>query len=84
LSTSEDILRRLLEDPTEVEARLLTGHAGWDAGQLDAELAASAWLTVDADADFIFRTHPSDMWEETLRRIGVQPSLLQVGNGSVH
>ena len=39
LSTSEDILRRLLEDPTEVEARLLTGHAGWDAGQLDAELA---------------------------------------------
>ncbi len=62
----------------------MTGYAGWGAGQLDAELEASAWLTSEADPDFIFDTQPGDLWETTIRRLGADPTLLQMGGGSVH
>lgn len=84
LSTSPDLLRRLLEEPPPPRTRLLTGYAGWAAGQLDAELASSAWLHTDVDIDIVFNTHATDMWETTIRRMGAEPSLLQMGGSAVH
>ena len=84
LSTSPNLLRRLLENPPPPRTRLLTGYAGWDAGQLDAELSASAWLTSKIDLDIIFDTQAPDMWEMAIRRLGADPSLLQMGSGEVH
>jgi putative transcriptional regulator len=84
LSTSPLLLRKLLAEPPPPRTRLLTGYAGWGAGQLDAELAASAWLTADVDLGIVFETHATDMWEATIRRLGADPSLLQMGGGGVH
>lgn len=85
LSTSPQLLRRLLEAPPPPRTRLLTGYAGWAAGQLDAELASSSWLHADIDLDIVFDTRPDDMWEAAIRRMGVDPSLLQPGGtGAVH
>ena len=85
LSTSPRLLRRLLESPPPPRTRLLTGYAGWGAGQLDAELTASSWLHADIDLDIVFDTRPADMWEATIRRMGADPSLLQqAGGGAVH
>ncbi len=84
LSTSQSLLRRLLEAPPPPRTRLLTGYAGWGAGQLDAELAASAWLYAEVDLDIVFNTQSTEMWESAIRRVGAEPSLLQMGGGSVH
>ena len=81
LSTSPDLLRRLLVDRPPDRARLLTGYAGWGAGQLDEELAASAWLVAAVQLDLIFDTAPADMWETAIRRLGAAPSTLQMGRG---
>lgn len=85
LSTSPRLLRRLLESPPPPRTRLLTGYAGWAAGQLDAELAASSWLHADVDPAMVFDTRPDDMWEAAIRGLGVDPALLQPGGaGAVH
>ena len=84
LSTSVDLLRRFLEEPPPPRTRLLTGYVGWGAEQLDAELAASAWLMAEVDLDIIFDTQSSDMWETVIRRLGADPALLQMGGGAVH
>ena len=84
LSTSPSLLRQLLEHPPPPRTRLLTGYAGWAAGQLAAELAASAWLTATVDLDIIFDTLSTDMWETAIRRLGADPLLLQMGSGQVH
>ena len=85
LSTSPALLRQLIEGPARPRTRLLTGYAGWGAGQLDAELTASAWLHTDVDLGIIFDTRPTDMWEAAIRRLGADPTLLQVGGGgTVH
>ncbi|MDA1094156.1 MAG: YqgE/AlgH family protein [Acidobacteria bacterium] len=81
LSTSPDLLRRLLSDQPPRRTRLLAGYAGWGAGQLDEELASSSWLIADVELDLIFDTRSADMWEKAIRRLGAEPSMLQMGCG---
>jgi putative transcriptional regulator len=81
LSTSPDLVRRLLEPDPPPRARLMVGYAGWGRGQLEAELEASAWLVSDVDAELIFATPPDRMWETAIRRLGADPSTLQMSRG---
>ena len=60
---------------------MLTGYAGWSPGQLDAEMAASSWLTLDIELDIVFDTPADGMWEAAIRRLGADPGLLQTGQG---
>jgi putative transcriptional regulator len=80
LSTSPALLRRVLETRPRPRARVLAGYAGWGPGQLDAELAQSAWLMADLDLDLVFDIDPSVMWETTIRRLGADPSALQTSH----
>jgi putative transcriptional regulator len=83
LSTSPDLLQRLLEPSPPSRARLVMGYAGWGPGQLEAELRESAWLLSDIDPDLIFETPPERMWERAIRRLGADPAALQ-GSRGVH
>jgi putative transcriptional regulator len=80
LSTSPTLLRRILEARTP-RARVLAGYAGWGPGQLDQELAQSAWLMADVELDLIFDIPLSEMWETAIRRLGADPSALQTSHG---
>jgi putative transcriptional regulator len=81
LSTSPDLLRRLLEPDPPLRTRLVVGYSGWGPGQLEAELHASAWLMSDVDSDLIFNTAPERMWEAAIRRLGADPATLQMSRG---
>jgi putative transcriptional regulator len=81
LSTSPVLLRRVLEEEPRPRARVLAGYAGWGPGQLDEELAQSAWLMADVDLDIVFDIDPSIMWETAIRRLGADPSALQPSHG---
>jgi putative transcriptional regulator len=85
LTASVDVLRRLLETtPDELarqRCRLLLGYAGWSPGQLDGELAQSAWLTAPVDPELVFETEAGDMWERAIRSLGVDPMALQLAPG---
>jgi putative transcriptional regulator len=81
LSTSPDLLQRLLEPNPPATARLIVGYAGWGPGQLEAELNASAWLIGEIDRDLIFNTPPDRMWKTAIRRLGADPAALQMSRG---
>jgi putative transcriptional regulator len=81
LSTSVVLLREVLEAMPAPRARVLAGYAGWGPGQLDEELAQSAWLLGDIDLDIVFDTAADAMWETAIRRIGADPSSLTTGHG---
>jgi putative transcriptional regulator len=81
LSTSPDLLRRVLEATPEPRARVVAGYAGWGPGQLDEELAQSAWLMAEVDLDLVFDVDADVMWETAIRRLGADPSLLQMSPG---
>jgi len=81
LSTSPTLLRHVLETRPAPRARVLAGYAGWGPGQLDEELAQSAWLMSDIELDLVFDIRASAMWETAIRRLGADPSTLTMGHG---
>jgi putative transcriptional regulator len=82
LSTSPTVLRRVLSTlPAPPRARVLAGYAGWGPGQLDMELAHSAWLMGDVELDLVFEVESGSMWDTAIRRLGADPSALQTSHG---
>jgi putative transcriptional regulator len=81
LSTSPTLLRDVLETQPRPRARVLAGYAGWGPGQLDEELAQSAWLIADLELDLVFDVAADAMWETAIRRLGADPSTLQTSHG---
>jgi putative transcriptional regulator len=81
LSTSPDLLRKVLESSPPPRARVLAGYAGWGPGQLDEELAQSAWLMAEVELDLVFDVDAGRMWEIAIRRLGADPSALQTSHG---
>jgi putative transcriptional regulator len=82
LSVSHDLTIELLQLPPSSKTRVVVGYSGWGPGQLDQELAASAWLTLDVDPHLIFNVPADQMWETAIRRLGATPSAFQSGPGS--
>jgi putative transcriptional regulator len=81
LSMSHQLALQLLQEPPSNRARILVGCSAWAPSQLDEELAASAWLTMEVDPALIFTVPPELMWETALRRLGTDPAKLQTSFG---
>ena len=81
LSVSHALTLQTLQAPPSTRTRVLVGYAGWGPGQLDKEIAASGWLTMDVDPTLIFGVAPDDMWETAIRKLGADPAGLQTTSG---
>ncbi len=63
-----------LDTPAEVLAgalmgmRVFAGYAGWQSGQLEAEVAEGAWLVLDALVEDVVTGTPELLWTNVLRR----------------
>jgi putative transcriptional regulator len=71
LTTSRDILDALAVGEGPESAVIALGYAGWEAGQLEDEMARNAWLTVDADERVLFSTPVEARWSAAARLLGV-------------
>ncbi|RYY44051.1 MAG: YqgE/AlgH family protein, partial [Chitinophagaceae bacterium] len=67
-----EILKELIKDnsiePDKI--KFFLGYSGWDAQQLDAEMAEKTWLTVSATSRLVFETPIEDIWKTSLRSLG--------------
>lgn len=81
LTATIDILKAIALGEGPQLSILALGYAGWGPGQLDAELAQSAWLTLPVELDLIFEIPAAASWEMAIRRLGADPHLLQMGHG---
>ncbi len=71
LTTSKDILQAVGEGRGPERIMVTLGYAGWDAGQLEQELAQNAWLTVEASQDIIFEMPAEERYDAAMHRLGV-------------
>lgn len=53
-----------------VGARLFSGYAGWDSGQLEAEIEEGSWYVVPSLAPDPVSADPEGLWRRVLRRQG--------------
>jgi putative transcriptional regulator len=81
LTATLDILRAIAEGTGPQKSLFALGYAGWDAGQLDAEIQQNGWLTAPADPDLLFDPHLDDKWTRALKKLGIDPALLVLDAG---
>jgi putative transcriptional regulator len=71
LTTSRDILDAMAAGQGPESALMALGYAGWDAGQLEEEVAQNSWLTVPADERLLFSTPIEQRWQAAARLLGI-------------
>lgn len=76
LTTSKDVLLAVGSGAGPDRLFVTLGYAGWDAGQLEGELAQNAWLTVEADIEVVFSLPSEQRYEAALRLLGIDMAML--------
>lgn len=81
LTTSRDILGAIAAGDGPDKALFALGYAGWDAGQLDRELADNAWLSVPSEDHILFDAPFEQRWSAAARLLGVDIEQLNLPAG---
>ena len=76
VTVSQDVLEAMAGGHGPWPAIVALGYAGWEGGQLEAEIAANAWLSVPADPSLIFATPFDQRWAAAAGLLGVDVSQL--------
>lgn len=71
LTSSRDVLAAVGKDGQPAEIIVSLGYAGWDAGQLEDELAQNSWLTVPAQASILFALPPEERLPAAMQKLGI-------------
>ena len=82
LSTSQDVLLAIADGSGPERFLIALGYAGWEAGQLEAELIDNAWLACPADPAVLFDTPVEQRLQRAAAPLGIDLGLLssQVGH----
>jgi putative transcriptional regulator len=76
VTTSPDILTALSNGNGPDDMLFVLGYAGWEAGQLESEIASNVWLSVEATPQILFEVPLSDRWDASARLLGVDPAAI--------
>lgn len=82
VTTSRDILDALAGGGGPEHAVIALGYAGWEAGQLEDEVARNAWLTVPVDENLLFEVPAEERWQAAGRLLGI--NLLHLSSQAGH
>jgi len=81
LTTSKDILLAVGEGTGPEQIFVTLGYAGWEAGQLENEIAQNAWISVEADPEVIFSLPATERYEAALKLLGIDMAMLSEDAG---
>ena len=76
LTATIDILRATADGDGPAQSLLALGYAGWGPGQLDDEIKANGWLSLDSDPTLLFETDVDGKWTAAMRKLGIDPLML--------
>jgi putative transcriptional regulator len=81
LTTSRDLLDALADGLDVPDCLVALGYAGWDSGQLEAEMADNAWVFAEADPDLIFNSPVEQRWAMAARLAGIDLNRMSTETG---
>jgi putative transcriptional regulator len=81
LTATLDILHAKSKGEGPSHGLVALGYAGWNPGQLEAEIQANGWLLVTADTSLVFDVEDDSKWQRALAKLGVSPEMLSGESG---
>jgi putative transcriptional regulator len=76
VTTSRDVLVAMAAGEGPSQAVVALGYAGWEAGQLEAEIRENAWLTAPVDDRLVFDIPFAERWQAAAGLLGIELSRL--------
>ncbi len=76
MTTSRDILEAMAVGNGPTETMVFLGYSGWEAGQLEMEMANNTWLSSPADLSILFQVPYQQRRQAAARILGVDLSTL--------
>lgn len=74
LTLSRDVLDAIAAGNGPDKSLVALGYAGWEAGQLEAEMLSNTWLNVPASEEIIFDVPFEKRWSSAAESLGIDIS----------
>ena len=81
LTLSRDVLDSMAAGTGPDKSLVALGYAGWEAGQLEAEMLENTWLSVPASPELVFDVPFEDRWQTAANVLGIDLSRLSPDAG---
>jgi putative transcriptional regulator len=81
LTLSRDVLDSMARGLGPSQSLVALGYAGWEPGQLEAEMLENTWLTVPATPELIFEVPFADRWRVAALSMGIDITQLSSQTG---
>jgi putative transcriptional regulator len=81
VTTSRDALAAIANGEGPEKFVVALGYAGWTGGQLEVEMRANAWLSVEAGSDIVFDMPLTTRFDGALDRLGIKVDRLHREGG---
>jgi putative transcriptional regulator len=81
LTLSRDIIDAMASGRGPTKVLVALGYAGWEAGQLEREMLANSWLTVEATPAIVFDLPFAERWAAAAGTLGVDISRMSADAG---
>jgi putative transcriptional regulator len=76
LTTAVEILRDIAEGIGPQNYLIALGCSQWSPGQLEQELEANAWISIEPDHELIFVSENEPAWKQAIDKLGIDPGQL--------
>ena len=76
LTTAVEILRGIAEGVGPENYLIALGCSQWSPGQLEQELEANAWVSIEPDHELIFVSENEPAWKQAIDKLGIDPGQL--------
>jgi len=74
LTLSRDIIDAMASGSGPGKSLVALGYAGWEPGQLEAEMLANSWLNVPATMQIVFDLPFAERWAAAAQTLGIDIS----------
>lgn len=81
MTTSKDVLEALSSGAGPHKVLVTLGYSSWGEGQLETELGANSWLTVDADREVLFDIPVDQRYDKALALLGLEAWMISTQAG---
>jgi len=81
ITSHKGILQKLIDHKDIVDYKLMLGHAGWSAGQLESEIEKGDWLLQETNAELIFKIPNKQMWSFASKSLGIDTGSMGTASG---
>lgn len=81
ITSHKEILQKLIARSGTSDYKLMLGHAGWSAGQLEQEIENGDWLLQETNSELIFNIPNEQMWSFATRSLGLDVNIIGMSGG---